>query len=63
MDRDCLCGCGEKTKGGKYRPGHDQKLRTAIEEAVGGLENLRTIAEKHLGELITTSASKPRGSR
>jgi hypothetical protein len=28
---ECECGCGEKTKGGEFAPGHDQKLRTALE--------------------------------
>lgn len=23
----CLCGCGMRTKGGTFRPGHDAKLR------------------------------------
>lgn len=23
----CMCGCGKKTKGGKFLPGHDAKLR------------------------------------
>jgi hypothetical protein len=50
----CICGCGEETKGGKFRPGHDQKLRTAIEDAAGGLEPLRVIVEKHIGRAITT---------
>lgn len=51
---ECICGCGEKTKGGKYRPGHDQKLRKAIEDSVGGLESLRSLVEAHLGKTITT---------
>lgn len=55
-DRDCGCGCGELTKGGKYRPGHDQKLRAAIEEAVGGLESLKAVAEKHVGRTISAKA-------
>jgi hypothetical protein len=50
----CICGCGEETKGGKFRPGHDQRLRTAIEEAAGGLESLRVIVQKHIGRAITT---------
>jgi len=58
MDNDCLCGCGEKTKGGKFCPGHDQKLRKAIEDTVGGLESLRTIAERHVGEPISTRPNK-----
>ena len=51
----CICGCGEETKGGKFRPGHDQKLRSAIEDAAGGLEELRVIVEKHIGRTITTA--------
>lgn len=50
----CICGCGEKTKGGKFRPGHDQKLRSAIEKDVGGLESLKVIAENHIGREIST---------
>jgi hypothetical protein len=23
----CLCGCGSRTKGGVFRPGHDARLR------------------------------------
>lgn len=30
-EQDCICGCGEKTKGDKFCPRHDQKLRKAIE--------------------------------
>jgi hypothetical protein len=48
----CTCGCGEQTKGGKWLPGHDQKLRSAIENEVGGLESLRIMAEKYLGHKI-----------
>lgn len=25
--RDCVCGCGEQTKGGKFKPGHDGRLK------------------------------------
>ena len=50
--RKCICGCGEETKGGRFRPGHDQKLRAAIEDAAGGLEELRVIVEKHIGRAI-----------
>ena len=42
----CECGCGEMTRGGWYMPGHDQKLRSAIEEKVGGLLELRGLVEK-----------------
>ena len=51
----CICGCGEITRGGRFRPGHDQKLRKAIEDAVGGLESLRSLAEAHVKHPITTN--------
>jgi len=54
----CICGCGELTKGGRFRPGHDQKLRAAIEDAAGGLEALRVIVEKHIGRSIATNDAK-----
>jgi len=56
VEPDCLCGCGETTKGGKFRPGHDQELRKAIEEAVDGLENLRAMVEKQIGRSISTQS-------
>ena len=28
--RVCGCGCGDMTKGGKFRPGHDAKLLSAV---------------------------------
>lgn len=48
----CSCGCGGMTKGGKYLPGHDAKLVSAIIEAVGSLEALRDLAEGHVGRPI-----------
>jgi hypothetical protein len=36
------------TKGGWYLPGHDQKLRAAIEEETGGLLELKALIEKTL---------------
>ena len=27
---DCLCGCGGRTKGGRFLPGHDAKLKKAL---------------------------------
>ena len=45
--KPCACGCGTLTRGaGKFAPGHDQKLRIAIENHVGGLEQLREFVEK-----------------
>lgn len=39
----CECGCGEAVNSGSFRPGHDQRLRTALEHRVGGLRALREI--------------------
>lgn len=41
----CACVCGKPTKGGKFLPGHDAKLRASIEKSVGGLLNLDKIVE------------------
>lgn len=41
----CACGCKDSTRGGKFLPGHDSKLRATIEESVGGLLNLKEIIE------------------
>ena len=41
----CECGCGQETKGGDFAPGHDQKVRAALEARVGGLLNLRTLVD------------------
>lgn len=49
---DCACGCGGKTRGGEFLPGHDQTLRTAIEAEVGGLLQLQALVEKTLGRAI-----------
>ena len=38
----CECGCGEKSTS-EFLPGHDQKLRTSLENRVGGLLSLRSI--------------------
>lgn len=35
--KPCLCGCGEQTGGGDFRPGHDAKYKsTLIKEALTG---------------------------
>ena len=38
----CECGCG-KDSASEFLPGHDQKLRVALERRVGGLLSLRTL--------------------
>lgn len=48
----CACGCGEMTKTGQFKPGHDQKLRAAIEQAAGGLLELQRIVADYLGRPV-----------
>lgn len=38
--RECACGCGERTKGGEFRMGHDQRLKGRLwrEAAAGSTE-------------------------
>lgn len=52
----CECGCGDRTKGGKFLPGHDQKLRAEIERAAGGILKLRSLVEADKGVRIICRA-------
>ncbi len=49
----CACGCGEKDAGRKFKTGHDQRLRSHLEQEVGGLLNLK--------ELVNSSYSYSNG--
>jgi len=40
MPNPCECGCGQDSTR-EFLPGHDQKLRVALESRVGGLLSLR----------------------
>jgi endonuclease III len=42
---ECLCGCGGVPARGEFLPGHDQRLRTRIENTAGGLGNLWQAAQ------------------
>ena len=55
----CSCGCGEMTKDGQFRPGHDQILLSAILEKVGGIVNLHRIIEKALGVTVVIAKVCP----
>ena len=57
--KSCGCGCGEMTKDGQFRPGHDSKLLSAILEKVGGIANLREIVEKALNETVAIARACP----
>jgi len=41
----CECGCGEESNLGIFCQGHDQKLRTSLEQQVGGLLALRSLVQ------------------
>jgi hypothetical protein len=41
----CECGCGEILVRGFFLPGHDQRLRSLLEQRVGGLLPLRTLVD------------------
>jgi hypothetical protein len=45
QEAECLCGCGQAPEGGDFVPGHDQRLRTRIEQMAGGLMNLQEIID------------------
>lgn len=36
--RECTCGCGEMTRGGKFRPGHDARLHSSLVATVSDVE-------------------------
>lgn len=51
----CECGCGQESVR-EFLPGHDQKLRTAIESKVGGVLALRSLvagAESYASGSVT----------
>ncbi len=41
----CECGCGQESAR-EFLPGHDQKLRVALEARVGGLLALRSLVSE-----------------
>jgi len=74
----CECGCGDVTKGGRFLPGHDAKLKKSlIESALEGSKRAATKLEKlgwtkflaakqeglAKGKGNATAARKPEGKR
>ena len=44
---ECLCGCGGRTKGGRFLPGHDAKLKKAlVADARAGKKRAQNKLEK-----------------
>jgi hypothetical protein len=58
----CACGCGG-TGRAKWLPGHDQRLRAAIEREVVGLVELGRIVEERLHRSIELQRLKNNGRR
>lgn len=56
----CSCGCGQNTKGGRFLPGHDQKLIAALVAAMGGVEKLRDLVEEKVGHEVIPKLSDPK---
>jgi len=50
----CECGCGQESNR-EFLPGHDQKLRVALEARAGGLLSLRSLVSE--AEAYATGAS------
>ena len=50
--RACYCGEPLLNPYSKWITGHDGKMRGDIIQAVGGMDNLKTIVEHHLGRAI-----------
>ena len=55
----CLCGCGQMTAGGRYRPSHDADVLRTISDAVGGIAGIREIVEARLGRKLTVENRRP----
>lgn len=36
--RECMCGCGGTTKGGRFLPGHDAKLKSQLLHTIRDIE-------------------------
>lgn len=53
---NCECGCGGTPAKGLFLPGHDQRLRSRLEERVGGLLALRNLVD-HAEALVVGSMS------
>jgi hypothetical protein len=42
---ECECGCGQDAIKGLFKPGHDQKLRCALERRTNGIAGLRSLVD------------------
>lgn len=53
--RECTCGCGGMTKGGRFLPGHDAKYHSALKKAEAG-----AAPEKSEAKVPTRAATRPK---
>ena len=58
---ECLCGCGGRTKGGRFLPGHDAKLKKVlVADARAGKKRARKKLEKLGWSKFLLQRSEPR---
>jgi hypothetical protein len=59
----CDCGCGDATLGGRFRPGHDAKLKSRLlQQARGTNKRTATKARAELKRLGWLHFLKPRAA-
>ena len=50
----CKCGCGEMTKGGMFRPGHDARYHSALAKEQAAAAAAEAPAEPETAETFST---------
>ena len=57
--RDCMCGCGEKTGGGNYRPGHDARHVSQLVASIkAGSEKLEDVIDELPSQALRDKLTK-----
>jgi hypothetical protein len=53
---ECLCGCGGRTKGGRFLPGHDAKLKKVLvaDAHAGAMGQLQLLQRQLITEWVKT---------
>jgi len=62
--RDCTCGCGEKTGGGLYRPGHDARHVSALvnQYKVGSIDRDKALKALEHSDKLQAKFDKATGA-
>lgn len=59
VTRKCMCGCGGLTKGGKFLPGHDAKLKGTLQKSFRSDKGLNVKQKELVKNLGWTHLMKP----